>query len=337
MQFFRRAVAAAVGGLLSTGHFSTFAMAGGSRSIKHLFHASQLKEGGGFWVRRSVGSREMSVLDPFLMLDHLGPTKYGPGEAVGAPDHPHRGFETVTYVLEGGFQHKDSQGNEGNLLPGWVQWMTAGSGVIHSEMPSDDLMKNGGTMHGFQLWVNLPKEKKMTRPRYQDVPPEKIPKAKTEDGRVEVVVIAGESLGKSAVIDTHIPITMLDVRISAGGSLIQPIQADHNSFVYVYGGKGQLGGKDAKLGDWVVLDHDGDSFTISCPEDGEAIRVLLFAGKPINEPVARYGPFVMNTQEELRQAFKDYQSGTFGEIEGADERYEQTAKANIKRGDKDEL
>eukprot|EP00050_Salpingoeca_kvevrii_P019659 m.88846 g.88846 ORF g.88846 m.88846 type:complete len:310 (-) comp8515_c0_seq4:245-1174(-) len=205
-----------------------------SRAAARIFATRKQREGGGFWVRRSVGSPALPELDPFLMLDHLGPTAYGPGEAVGAPDHPHRGFETVTYVLQGGFHHLDSAGNSGHLGPGAVQWMTAGRGVVHSEMPAKDLMRDGGVMEGFQLWVNLPAQHKMIAPRYQDIAPEDVPEA--HGVNVSVRVIAGESiLGTSAVIDTKIPITFLDVRLQPSGSLDETLPGD-NAFAYVYRG-----------------------------------------------------------------------------------------------------
>src|SRR5215470_12850488 len=176
------------------------------RNIASIITASRQQEGGGFYVRRPFPTSQLSLIDPFLLLDHMEPKQLAPGEARGAPDHPHRGFETVTYMLEGGMVHKDSAGNSGRLNPGDVQWMTAGSGVIHSELPSPDLLSKGGRLHGFQVWVNLPKRDKMIAPRYQDTPSENIPVVKSSDGNVTVKVIAGESLGTNAVIKTHTPI-----------------------------------------------------------------------------------------------------------------------------------
>eukprot|EP00128_Syssomonas_multiformis_P015683 Colp12_sorted_trinity150504_noHs@35552 len=294
------------------------------RGVSRKVTAHQQREGGGFVVRRPVGG-QLSYVDPFLMLDHLGPVVYGPKEAVGAPDHPHRGFETVTYVLDGGFQHKDSQGNEGNLRAGWVQWMTAGSGVIHSEMPTNELFNEGGRMEGFQLWVNLPAKDKMIRPRYQDTPPEKIPKVKSADGKVEVVVIAGTGLGTPAVIETRSPIMYLDVRIQPGGEYEEQVPEAYNAFAYVYRGKGTftLENVEVDMGQVIQLSK-GNTLTVKATS--EEVRFLLIGGTPLNEPVARYGPFVMNTQEQIRQAFTDYQSGRFGEIEGSEERYRMTAE-----------
>lgn len=299
------------------------------RTIARVLTSPQLREGGGFVVRRSIGSGELRNLDPFLMLDHLGPVHYKPGEAVGAPDHPHRGFETVTYVLDGGFHHKDSKGNEGNLRAGWVQWMTAGRGVIHSEMPTEELLANGGRNEGFQLWVNLPAKDKMIEPRYQDTPPEKIPKVKTLDGKGTVTVIAGEALGTPATIQTRSPILYLDVNLHQGGTFAQPIPATQNAFFYIYHGSGEFGnGIKAKEGQYFVLTKgSGDGFTMKATGE-TGCRGLLLAGEPIGEPIVQYGPFVMNTQAEIIQAFRDYQNGVLAEeMEGAEERRAKTEAA----------
>ena len=181
-----------------------------NRSIKSIVPTHTVLEGGGFKVRRPAAMGRL--MSPFLLLDEMGPVDYGPGEAVGAPDHPHRGFETVTYLLAGGMKHADSAGNSGDLNPGDVQWMTAGRGVIHSELPQDHMMENGGLMHGFQIWVNLPAKDKMMAPRYQDIPSADLPEVVSEDGQVWAKVIAGEALGVQAVIDTVIPITFIHLR-----------------------------------------------------------------------------------------------------------------------------
>ena len=297
-----------------------------SRGVKKLVTAHQQREGGGFMVRRPIGG-EISECDPFLMLDHLGPVEYKPGEAIGAPDHPHRGFETVTYVVEGTSQHKDSAGNSGVLKPGWVQWMTAGSGVVHAEMPGDDMMKNGGKSEGFQLWVNLPAKDKMVPPRYQDTPDETIPIATSQEGKVWVKVIAGEALGKNAVIETRVPIMYLDIHLQPGTVFVQPVPEDYSGFAYVWRGAGFLGSEktQAEMGQVGLLDQ-GLDFRMEASAD-EEVRILLIAGTPLKEPISRYGPFVMNTWEEIQQAFADYQSGKLGSIAGADERYAATKSA----------
>jgi len=297
------------------------------KTINKFETAIKKREGGGFMVRRAVGDKVDNV-DPFLMLDHLGPTVYGPGEAIGAPDHPHRGFETVTYVIDGGIQHKDSVGNTGNLGPGWVQWMTAGSGVVHSEMPTDDLLKTGGRMEGFQLWVNLPKKFKMVPPRYQDTPPEKIPTVTSPDGNTTVKVIAGDCLGTNAAIETRIPIMFLDIKVNRGASFDVSIPENTNSFVYVWRGNGFLGSENrpVTMGQIAVLSGEGDAFQLKASNDS-ALHAFVIAGQPINEPIARYGPFVMNTFDEIEQAFSDFRSGKLGEIEGAAERRAKTDEA----------
>ncbi len=292
--------------------------------------AHQQREGGGFIVRRPIGG-EISDCDPFLLLDHLGPVEHKPGEAIGAPDHPHRGFETVTYIVEGSGQHKDSAGNSGVLKEGWVQWMTAGSGVVHSEMPSDDMQKNGGRSEGFQLWVNLPAKDKMIPPRYQDTPTEAIPVATTQDGNVWVKIIAGESLGSKAVIETRTPIMYLDIHLQPGTVFAQPVPEEFQGFVYVWRGSGYLGEEraSAKMGQVGLLDK-GNNIRLEASAD-EEVRILLIAGKPLNEKITRHGPFVMNTWEEIQQAFADYQSGKLGSIEGSEERYAATQAAKQKQ------
>ena len=256
-------------------------------------------------------------VDPSLLLDHLGPVTWGPGEGIGAPDHPHRGFETVTYLLSGGFQHKDSTGRRGKLQPGDVQWMTAGSGVVHSETPSDEFMRDGGTMHGFQVWVNLPARDKMMQPHYQEIPAAGIPTAASADGKVAVRVIAGQSLGRNAVIETRTPIYYLHFTIQPGGQIAQEVPAGYNALVYLISGSVQVGekGKTAREGQMAQL-GDGDTVRLAVAGDATApADFLLLAGQPLTEPVARHGPFVMNTREEIEQAFRDHQSGRMGRID----------------------
>jgi len=287
------------------------------RQVKEVVTAHKQKEGGGFIVRRPLPTNSFDDLDPFLLIDELGPVEYGPGQAVGAPDHPHRGFETVTYILEGEGQHEDSAGNKGFIGPGDVQWMTAGSGVVHSEMPTKNLMDNGGVMHGFQIWVNLPAHKKMTSPRYQEVSRDNIPEATTEDGLTHVKVITGEALGVKAVIDTHTPIVYQDWILKPGADVTTSIPEDHNVGIYVFSGRVQVGSnlKWVNDGQLAVLSK-GSDIQFKIPLDAEeGARFLLLGGTPLNEPVARYGPFVMNTEQELQQAFNDYQNGKMGAIQ----------------------
>jgi quercetin 2,3-dioxygenase len=289
-----------------------------SRSALRVVNSDETTEGEGFVVHRSFPTHVLSDFDPFMLLDEMGPMDLAPGEAKGAPDHPHRGFETVTYLLEGRFEHKDSHGHSGRLFPGDVQWMTAGSGVIHSEMPEKEFVKTGGRLHGFQLWVNLPKHDKMAKPHYQDIKSDRIPAARSDDGRVQAKVIAGEALGKRAVIDTKTPITYLHFTLQPGGKVAQPVPQDYNAFAYIVGGKGLFGAdeKPAQRGQVVLFANDGSEILIKSPDDAASpLDVLLIAGVPLNEPVARYGPFVMNTKEEVYQAIEDYRSGKMGRID----------------------
>jgi redox-sensitive bicupin YhaK (pirin superfamily) len=214
-------------------------------------------------------------------------------------------------MLEGAVEHGDSQGNRGRIDAGDVQWMTAGSGVVHSEMPSAEIRRNGGRMHGFQLWVNLPRRDKMMKPRYQELRAAEIPTARSDDGKVVVTVIAGQSLGTRATIDTRTPIIYLHVRLAAGARFTQAIPAEYNAFAFLIGGEATFGDRVARENDMVLFDRDGDEVSMSSTTGAE---LLLIAGIPLDEPVARYGPFVMNTPGEIRQAMIDYQTGRFGEI-----------------------
>ncbi|HTH62793.1 MAG TPA: pirin family protein [Paraburkholderia sp.] len=285
-----------------------------TRSIERVFPSVRTTEGGGFIVHRPFPTRMLMDFDPFLLLDEMGPVDYAPGAAKGAPDHPHRGFETVTYMLDGRFGHKDSAGHSGTLGPGDVQWMTAGAGVIHSEMPDPEFTRTGGRIHGLQLWVNLPRRDKMIAPRYQEVPSEHIPVGRTEDGSVSVRVIAGEALGVKAAIDTRTPILYQHFTLAPGARIEQPVPADYRVFAYGLSGTGLYGAPREPFAaqHMVVFGNDGDTVTLAAAD--EPLDVLLIGGVPLNEPVVRYGPFVMNTEQEIRDAVLDYQSGRMGQI-----------------------
>ncbi|MCE9578808.1 MAG: pirin family protein [Deltaproteobacteria bacterium] len=284
-----------------------------TRDLARVITAHRQHEGAGFIVRRPVPGPGLDLIDPFLLIDELGPIDYAPGQAVGAPDHPHRGFETVSYILEGEMEHEDSAGHRGFLRAGDVQWMTAGGGIVHSEMPSRQIQERGGRVHGFQIWVNLPASLKMTRPRYQEVPAARIPTATSADGKATVRVVAGEALGVRAVIDTHTPISFHEWRLAPGADVTTAIASDQQVLVYVFAGK-------AIVGDGATVIKDGQLAVLAA---GDAVRLrgndtdarlLLLAGKPLREPVARHGPFVMNTRQQLIEAFEDFQSGRMGEI-----------------------
>jgi redox-sensitive bicupin YhaK (pirin superfamily) len=281
-----------------------------ARQVAKIVTAYRQREGAGFIVRRPFPSATLRHADPFLLLDEMGPVEYGPGEAIGAPDHPHRGFETVTYVLDGEMEHEDSAGHRGRLGAGDVQWMTAGRGIVHSEMPSQTMRQRGGRMHGFQIWVNLPARDKMIAPHYQEIPRLRIPEAATQDGLASVRVIAGEALGAKAVIETRTPISFLHWILAPGASLDVPVPPDHAAYVYVFEGAVRVAGREVRDGQLAVL---GDGNTVHF-EAGERAQALLLSGVPLRQPVVQYGPFVMNTEREIMQAIEDYQAGRLGEI-----------------------
>jgi len=259
-------------------------------------------DGAGVRLTRVIGQPTLPDLDPFLMLDEFGsddPEAY----IAGFPDHPHRGFETVTYMLAGRMRHRDNKGNEGLLTAGSVQWMTAGRGIVHSEMPEQEQ----GLMQGFQLWLNLPARDKMGPPRYQDIAPEQIPTVSPAPG-VTAKVIAGRFAGVSGPVEAGATEPVyVDLRLEAGAAVEVPLPPDHNAFVYVYEGAAGVAGQALEQGMVAVLGRGG---AVRIDADHGA-RLIVAAGKPLHEPVARYGPFVMNTNDELRQAFADYQAGRF--------------------------
>ena len=275
------------------------------RTVEQVLPGIRTLEGGGFWVRRPFPTQMLDHFDPFLLLDQMGPSEVAPGEAKGAPDHPHRGFETVTYVLSGEMEHRDSAGNAGSIGPGDVQWMTAGDGVVHSEMPSRRFQTSGGKLHGFQLWVNLPAKDKRMKPRYQELKSASIPTAETAGAKVKV--IAGEALGVKAAIDTRTPIFYLHWSLAPGARIVQKAAAGYNTFAWIVSGDAN----GASAGHMIAFHNDGDEVELTSEQGAE---VLLIGGIPLNEPVARYGPFVMNTEEQLIEAFRDYQSGRMGQI-----------------------
>ncbi|KGO99294.1 pirin family protein [Novilysobacter defluvii] len=265
-------------------------------------------DGAGVRLTRLIGTPQLPQLDPFLMLDEFG-TDRAEDYLAGFPDHPHRGFETVTYMLDGRMRHRDNKGNEGVLVPGSVQWMTAGRGLVHSEMPEQE----EGRMRGFQLWVNLPARLKMTEPRYQEFAPEKIPVVRPADG-VEVKVVAGRVGDVQGPIDQ--PATepvYLDVALAAGAAWEHVLPEGHNAFACVFEGRVSVGagGQGRELAAPTLAVLDGGPAVRLQATAAEPARVLLVAGRPLGEPVARHGPFVMNTQQELVQAFQDYQAGRF--------------------------
>ncbi|KAJ1490962.1 pirin protein [Baffinella frigidus] len=284
-----------------------------SRRIVTKFTARTQKEGAGFLVRRPIGSGQITdeQADPFLLLDHLPRTNYAPGEFPGAPWHPHRGFDTVMYLLEGQGSHEDSMGNKGTLYAGDCQWMTAGSGIQHNEGTGHP----GGWMHGFQCWINLPKADKMCPPAYQDIRAASIPEVQCTD-TVSAKVIAGTCAGADAVCQTRVPVQYLDFRVKKGGSFEHTLDPElATAICYVYKGSGKFGPDAVKCseGDTLLLSEAG---SVAFSADEEDMGFLLLAGRPIREPIARYGPFVMNTDAEIQQAIADYQAGTLCQVKG---------------------
>jgi len=277
------------------------------RPVLRKLRGMPASDGAGVKLVRVIGTPQLPDLDPFLMLDEFG-TDRPEDYLAGFPSHPHRGFETVTYMLDGRMRHKDNHGNEGVLVPGSVQWMTAGRGIVHSEMPEQEQ----GRMRGFQLWVNLPASEKMTEPRYQEYGPERFPEIEVSPG-VRVKVIAGQVAGlHGAIVQPATDPIYLDLGLQAGAHFDQAVPESHSAFAYVFEGAARFGeGAPATLGakgDLLVF-GPGERIAVEGAQDGT--RLILVAGRPLNEPVARYGPFVMNTQAELRQAFDDFQAGRF--------------------------
>jgi redox-sensitive bicupin YhaK (pirin superfamily) len=271
-------------------------------------------EGEGFPVRRAFAGVDLRDLDPFIHMDQMGEVDYAPYEPKGTDWHPHRGFETVTYIIDGAFQHQDSHGGGGLISNGATQWMTAGGGILHIETPPEELVVSGGLFHGIQLWVNLPSRDKMSPPRYQSLEGEQVTLLASSDGGALVRLIAGEIDGYRGPGGTHTPITVAHVTLAPGAQVTVPWRADFNALAYVLAGSGSVGTErdPITLGQLAVF-GDGDSITVTAGP-GEELDVLLLGGQPLREPVAAYGPFVMNTRAELAQAFDDYQAGRLGTI-----------------------
>ncbi len=290
-----------------------------ARPVKQVTTAPGGLEGEGFPVRRAFAGVPVGDLDPFVHMDQMGEVEYGPGEPKGTPWHPHRGFETVTYMIDGVFQHQDSIGGGGLITDGGTQWMTAGAGILHIERPTTALIASGGLFHGIQLWVNLPAAQKMVPPRYQGIEPSGITLLSSPDGGALVRVIAGDVAGGHGPGVTHTPISLAHATLSAGAQLVLPWPEEFNALVYVLAGRGTVGaeGRPVHSGQLAVFGAGGylvlaaDAVQESRSKD---LELLILGGRPIAEPVATYGPFVMNTREELAQAFEDFNAGRLGTI-----------------------
>ena len=292
---------------------------GADRGVLSLTTAPSGYEGEGFPVRRAFAGVDLRALDPFIHMDQMGEVEYAPGEPKGTPWHPHRGFETVTYMLDGLLRHSDSHGGGGLISDGDTQWMTAGSGLLHIETPPEHVVMSGGLFHGFQLWVNLPAAKKWSPPRYQDIKAGQVALVRSPDGGALVRVIAGQVGEHAGPGSTHTPITLVHATLSPGAQLRLPWRPDFNALVYALAGQGTVSAaqRPIRMGQLAVL-GGGDTVTVAAGAAQESraptLDVLVLGGQPIREPVAAYGPFVMNTRAELVQAFEDFQAGRLGTI-----------------------
>jgi quercetin 2,3-dioxygenase len=276
-------------------------------------------EGEGFPVRRAFAGVDLAALDPFVHMDQMGAVDYGPGEPKGTPWHPHRGFETVTYMIDGTFQHQDSHGGGGLITDGATQWMTAGAGILHIETPPEALVMSGGLFHGIQLWVNLPASDKFIPPAYQSIEGPQVSLLSSDDGGSLIRVIAGDVGGFRGPGSTHTPISFIHASISPGADLELPWRQDFNALVYVLSGFGRVGpGGRPVAGGQLAAFGSGDYLIVSAEGRQESrspnLEVLVLGGRPIREPVAAYGPFVMNTEDELMQAILDYRAGRLGVV-----------------------
>jgi redox-sensitive bicupin YhaK (pirin superfamily) len=289
------------------------------RPVRSLTNAPKGFEGEGFPVRRAFAGVELADLDPFIHLDQMGEVEYAPGEPKGTPWHPHRGFETVTYMIDGVFEHQDSNGGGGVIINGDTQWMTAGAGILHIEKPPEWLVSAGGLFHGLQLWVNLPADQKFAAPRYQDLRASEVGLISSPDGGALVRVIAGDVAGHRGPGSTYSPMTMVHATVSPGARLVLPWRPDYNALVYVLAGQGSVGA-DARpigTGQLAVLGAGNTVVLGAAPfqeRRSPSLDVVVLGGRPIGEPVAWLGPFVMNTREEVLQAVADYQAGRLGTI-----------------------
>ncbi len=292
------------------------------RRVRGVTVAPSALEGEGFPVRRAFAGVDLADLDPFIHLDQMGEVEYAPGEPKGTPWHPHRGFETVTYMMDGIFEHQDSNGGGGLITNGDTQWMTAGAGILHIERPPEHLVVSGGLFHGTQLWVNLPKEQKWAPPRYQDLRASEVSLLSSPDAGSLVRVIAGEVAGHPGPGQTYTPMTMLHVSVAPGARLDLPWREDFNALAYVLAGAGTVGAEQVAVSTGQLATFGpGSAVRLEAARGQESrspqLEVLLLGGRPIREPVAWYGPFVMNTKAELLQAFEDYQAGRLGAIPAA--------------------
>jgi quercetin 2,3-dioxygenase len=305
---------------LTLPRLSPIGAASSRRSVMKVVTAHRQLEGEGFVVRRPFPGMDLALADPFLLLDHMGAVEYGPGEAKGTPWHPHRGFETVTYMMDGAFEHQDSTGGGGLITDGATQWMTAGAGILHIEKPPEALVTGGGLFHGVQLWVNLPASAKWTPARYQDISGGDVTLIASPDGGALIRVIAGSLDGHDGPGSTFTPITYLHLTVSPGARVTLPWPKDFNALVYVLSGRGLVGAEQRPLDEGqLAVFGSGDTVEVAAPDSqpqaaATGWEILVLGGLPIGEPVSRYGPFVMNTRAEILQALEDFEAGRMGRI-----------------------
>jgi redox-sensitive bicupin YhaK (pirin superfamily) len=291
---------------------------GTERAVRSVTTAPRGFEGEGFPVRRAFAGVDLATLDPFIHMDQMGEVDYGPGEPKGTAWHPHRGFETVTYMIDGQMAHQDSHGGGGLIANGDTQWMTAGAGILHIETPPEQLVVSGGLFHGVQLWVNLPRARKLAQPRYQDIRGGDVALLSSPDGGALLRLIAGELDGHSGPGSTYTPITLVHATVSSGAAVTLPWRSDFNALAYVLAGSGSVGAERRALSSGqLAVFGPGSQLTVAAgPGDSRSpdLEVLLLGGAPIREPVVAYGPFVMNTRAEIVAAFEDYQAGRLGTV-----------------------
>jgi redox-sensitive bicupin YhaK (pirin superfamily) len=289
------------------------------RTVKTVITAPQAYEGEGFPVRRAFAGIHANDLDPFIHMDQMGEVEYAPGEPKGTPWHPHRGFETFTYLIDGQFLHQDSHGGGGTILEGGTQYMTAGDGILHIETPPEHLVESGGLFHGVQLWINLPKEKKRIEPQYQDLQGQDSAMLTSADGSSLLRILAGNLDGHQGPGISHTPLTILHVTVAPGAQVDIPWRPEFNALVYALAGDGFIGSGDTPLhtGQTAVL-VDGDTLRVRAADVQESrspnLELFIIGGQPLREPVVQYGPFVMSTKAEIMEAFEDFQAGRFGQI-----------------------
>lgn len=286
------------------------------RSIGRIIPAWEVNVAPTLRVKRTLPFQNNMVVDPFILLDHFGPKHVKQGEGVGVPPHPHRGFEPVTFMFDGHVEHKDSLGNTGLLDSGGIQWMTSGRGIVHSEDIGKRYAKQGGRLHGIQLWVNLPKANKMTDPGYQNITKDKIPTVSPSMvNGVKMSIVAGELFGTKGPAKTFTPIMAVMITMEPGQSVEIPVPVNYNAFIQLLDGSITANGKTITGSNLVLFNNDGAKVKLETPAGSKPTDILLLGGKPINEPIVQYGPFVMNSMDEIQQAYADYQAGKMGRID----------------------